>query len=67
MLIELSKKHSNKVLIEYIEEELSAEEFHSLLSKLLRNYNKWNCADMETLIKPFIKKVERPKGEGVRP
>jgi len=58
MIIELSKMQSNKVLIDYIENELSTPEFHALLKRLLLNYAKWNGADMDSLIKPFIRKNE---------
>jgi hypothetical protein len=49
MIIEISKQQSMRAIFGFINEELSVDEYHKLIVKLIREYKEWKGADMETL------------------
>ncbi len=58
MMILLGKSQARKAILDYPDEYLETEEFHSLLKALLRNYSQWHGADMAGLFKPYRKQVD---------
>lgn len=55
LVIAFGKSRSNALFIEYIKEELSDQEFHRLLRKLLMMYKEWQYSDMDGLLCCFDK------------
>jgi len=54
--LDVSKSQFKKMLDEYINEELSEEQFHHLIIKLIKDYRKWNgCyfSDIKKLVDKF--------------
>lgn len=54
--LDVNRTQFKKMLDEYIQEELSSEQLHSLIIKLIKDYRKWNgCyfCDIKKLVDKF--------------
>lgn len=58
MVIVLSRSQANLAIMNYVNEELGEPEFHALIKKLIREYSKWDDADIVGLFNPYRKRIE---------
>jgi hypothetical protein len=58
MFIEPTKQQVKQLLNDYIDELESTEAFEKLIQSLIRKYQKWQGANIGTLLEPWIKNAK---------